>query len=78
MEFAPDKTTAMSILDQIVAVKREEVTRLRPKVEALKAAAAARKDFRDFAAAVRPVGAVFNRDRKTARSRIQSAPTRKR
>ena len=42
----------MNILDKIVAVKREEVARLRPQATSLKQAAAARKDFRDFAAAL--------------------------
>ena len=43
----------MNILDKIVAVKREEVAHLRPQAALLKQAAAARKDFRDFAAAMR-------------------------
>jgi indole-3-glycerol phosphate synthase len=42
----------MNILDKIVAVKREEVAHLRPQAASLEQAAAARKDFRDFAAAL--------------------------
>ena len=48
----------MNILDQIVAVKREEVARLRPQAGELKQAATARKDFRDFTAALRRTDAV--------------------
>jgi len=48
----------VNILDQIVAVKREEVARLRPQAGELKQAATARKDFRDFAAALRRTDAV--------------------
>ncbi len=43
----------MNILDEIVAVKREEVTRLHPLAGKFKQTAIARKDFRDFAAALR-------------------------
>src|SRR2546422_3963521 len=43
----------MSILEQIVAEKRQEVVRLRAEAGNLKQAAIARKDFRDFAAALR-------------------------
>jgi indole-3-glycerol phosphate synthase len=43
----------MNILDQIVATKREELARLLPKIGAIKQAAAARKDYRDFVGALR-------------------------
>ena len=43
----------MNILDKIVAVKREDVAHLRPQAATLEQAATARKDFRDFAAALR-------------------------
>jgi indole-3-glycerol phosphate synthase len=42
-----------NILDKIVAAKRLEVTRLGSQADKLKQAAAARTDFRDFAAALR-------------------------
>ncbi len=41
-----------NILDQIVATKRAEVARLLPKLGGIRQAAAARKDYRDFAAAL--------------------------
>ena len=41
-----------TILDKIVAVKRSEVTALLPRAEELRARAAARTDFRDFAGAL--------------------------
>jgi indole-3-glycerol phosphate synthase len=43
----------MNILEKIIAVKRGEVARLRPQAGKLKQAAAARTEFRDFAAALR-------------------------
>jgi len=43
----------MNILDKIVAEKKLEVAKLRSQVGKLKQAAAARKDFRDFAGALR-------------------------
>lgn len=43
----------MNILDKIVATKREEVARLLPKLGGIRQAAAARKDYRDFAGALR-------------------------
>jgi indole-3-glycerol phosphate synthase len=43
---------SVSILEKIVAVKREEIAKLRPQAETLKQAAMARKDFRDFAGAL--------------------------
>ena len=43
----------MNILDKIVAVKREEVSRLRSQADKLKQAGGARKEFRDFATAMR-------------------------
>ena len=43
----------MNILDRIVAEKKLEVAKLRPQAGKLKQAAAARKDFRDFAGALR-------------------------
>jgi indole-3-glycerol phosphate synthase len=49
----------MNILDKIVAVKRDEVARLRPQAGQLKQAAAGRKDYRDFVGAV--VGRVPSR-----------------
>lgn len=42
-----------NILDQIVATKREEVAHLLPKLGGIRQAAAARKDYRDFAGALR-------------------------
>jgi indole-3-glycerol phosphate synthase len=42
-----------NILDKIVATKREEVARLLPKLGGIRQAAAARKDYRDFAGALR-------------------------
>src|SRR6266446_3843089 len=42
-----------NILDKIVATKREEVARLLPKIGGIKQAAAGRKDYRDFAGALR-------------------------
>jgi indole-3-glycerol phosphate synthase len=42
-----------TILDKIVAVKRREVRALLPRAEELRGRAAARKDFRDFAATLR-------------------------
>jgi indole-3-glycerol phosphate synthase len=42
-----------TILDKIVVVKRREVIALRSRAEELRARAAARTDFRDFAAALR-------------------------
>ena len=41
-----------NILDRIVAVKRDEVAKLRPHAGQLKQAAASRKDLRDFAASL--------------------------
>ena len=43
----------MNILNKIVAKKKLEVAKLRPQAGQLKQAAAARKDFRDFAGALR-------------------------
>jgi len=43
----------VNILDKIVAVKREQVGRLRTQAGELKKAAATRTDFRDFASALR-------------------------
>lgn len=43
----------MNILDKIVAQKRLEVAKLQPQAGKLKQAAAARKEFRDFAGALR-------------------------
>ena len=43
----------MTILDKIVAEKRREVTALRTRAEEIRGRAAARTDFRDFAAALR-------------------------
>jgi indole-3-glycerol phosphate synthase len=43
----------VNILDTIVAEKKLEVAKLRPQAGQLKQAAAARKDFRDFAGALR-------------------------
>src|SRR5207247_2164275 len=43
----------MNILDKVVATKREEVARLLPKLGGIRQAAAARKDYRDFAGALR-------------------------
>ena len=43
----------MNILDKIVATKREEVAHLLPKLGGIRQAAAARKDYRDFAGALR-------------------------
>ncbi|HTS19572.1 MAG TPA: indole-3-glycerol phosphate synthase TrpC [Verrucomicrobiae bacterium] len=43
----------MNILDRIVAEKKLEVARLQPQARKLRQAAAARKDFRDFARALR-------------------------
>lgn len=43
----------MSILDEIVAVKREEVGRLRTQADKLRKAGATRTGFRDFAGALR-------------------------
>ncbi len=43
----------MNILDEIVAEKRLEVAKLQPQAGELRQAAAARTDFRDFAAALR-------------------------
>src|SRR6266478_1677655 len=43
----------MNILDKIVAEKKLEVAKLCPQAGKLKQAAAARKDFRDFASALR-------------------------
>ena len=48
----------MSILDKIVSEKRQEVTRLRTRAATVKQMAAARKDFRDFSAALRRKDAV--------------------
>jgi indole-3-glycerol phosphate synthase len=42
-----------NILDKIVATKREEVARLLPKLGGIRQAAAGRKDYRDFAGALR-------------------------
>ena len=47
-----------SILDKIVAEKKLEVAKLRSEASRLKAAAAARKDFRDFAGALHRKGGV--------------------
>jgi len=43
----------MNILDKIVAEKKLEVAKLQPQTTKLKQAAAARKEFRDFAGALR-------------------------
>jgi indole-3-glycerol phosphate synthase len=43
----------VNILEQIVAEKRREIEKLRPNAGKLKEAALARKEFRDFAAAIR-------------------------
>src|SRR5271154_6943674 len=43
----------VNILDTIVAEKKLEVAKLQPQAGQLKQAAAARKDFRDFASALR-------------------------
>ena len=43
----------MNILDTIVAEKKHEVAKLRPQADKMKQAAAGRKDFRDFAGALR-------------------------
>ena len=43
----------VNILDTIVAEKKLEVAKLRPQAGKLKQAAAARKDFRDFAGVLR-------------------------
>lgn len=43
----------MNILDQIVATKRREVAQLLPRAGQLRQAVAARKDYRDFMAALR-------------------------
>jgi len=48
----------ITFLDKIVAVKRREVTALLPRAEELRARAAARADFRDFAAALRAQNAI--------------------
>jgi indole-3-glycerol phosphate synthase len=48
----------MNILDQIVATKRAEVARLLPRAGQLRQAVATRQDYRDFAAALRPVEGV--------------------
>jgi indole-3-glycerol phosphate synthase len=42
-----------NILDKIVATKREEIAHLLPKLGGIRQAAAGRKDYRDFAAALR-------------------------
>jgi indole-3-glycerol phosphate synthase len=42
-----------NILDKIVATKREEVAHLLPKLGGIRQAAAGRKDYRDFAGALR-------------------------
>src|SRR5258706_7355388 len=42
-----------NILDKIVATKREEVAHLLPKLGGIRQAAASRKDYRDFAGALR-------------------------
>jgi indole-3-glycerol phosphate synthase len=47
------KSDRMNILDQIVAEKKVEVARLRLQADKLKQAALARKEFRDFARALR-------------------------
>jgi indole-3-glycerol phosphate synthase len=44
----------MNILDKIVTEKKLEVAKLKPQADKLKQAAAARKEFRDFAGALRP------------------------
>jgi indole-3-glycerol phosphate synthase len=48
----------MSILEKIVTEKQQEVTVLRPQAGRIKQAAASRKDYRDFAAALRKKDAV--------------------
>jgi indole-3-glycerol phosphate synthase len=48
----------MNVLDKIVAEKRQEVTHLRPQAGRIRQAAASRKDYRDFAAALRKKDAV--------------------
>ena len=57
----------MTILDKIVETKRQEVEALRPNADALKRAATARTDFRDF------VGAVSNRDRIALIAEVKKA-----
>jgi indole-3-glycerol phosphate synthase len=47
----------MNILEKIAVEKRREVEALRPRAAELKRLALQRKDHRDFAAALRPVGA---------------------
>jgi indole-3-glycerol phosphate synthase len=54
----------LNILDTIVAEKKLEVTKLRSEASKLKQAATGRTEFRDFAGALRLVGAVLNRDRQ--------------
>jgi indole-3-glycerol phosphate synthase len=44
----------MNILDKIVTEKKLEVAKLKPQTDKLKQAAAARREFRDFAGALRP------------------------
>jgi indole-3-glycerol phosphate synthase len=44
----------MNILDKIVTEKKLEVAKLKPQADKLKQAAAARKEFRDFAGALHP------------------------
>jgi indole-3-glycerol phosphate synthase len=56
-----------TILDKIVAVKHREVAALLPRADELRARAAARTDFRDFA------GAVFNRDRVALIAEVKKA-----
>jgi indole-3-glycerol phosphate synthase len=48
----------MNILDEIVAVKREEVAQWRPQADKLKQTATGRTEFRDFAGAMRSKGGV--------------------
>lgn len=48
----------MNILDEIVAVKREEIARLRPQADKLKQTATGRTEFRDFAGAMRSKGGI--------------------
>src|SRR5258706_13011073 len=43
----------VNVLDKIVTEKKLEVAKLRPQAEKLKHMAATRKDFRDFAGALR-------------------------
>ena len=56
MSATPERVERVNILDQIVAVKRQEVARLRTREPEVRRQAAARRDYRDFAAALRSGG----------------------